>query len=168
MKNQAGQVAALPIRKGRDGVEVLLVTSRETGRWVIPKGWRSKKLSDWEAARREARQEAGVRGPIDPDVIGAYTYLKRMPERQRFVTVDVFLMLVEKENAKWPEADERRRAWFTPLAAARQVREPGLKRLLQRLGTATRAVAFGALHAKAERDRRRAMPAANPRRAQRA
>ena len=63
--DEAKQVAALPVRRGEDGsLEVLLVTSRETGRWVIPKGWPSKRLSDREAAAREARQEAGVTGTI--------------------------------------------------------------------------------------------------------
>src|SRR5689334_1664160 len=58
------QVGALPLRKSRGGFEVLLISSRETGRWVIPKGWPSKRLSDPNAAAREAKQEAGVTGKI--------------------------------------------------------------------------------------------------------
>jgi 8-oxo-dGTP pyrophosphatase MutT (NUDIX family) len=65
------QVAALPLRKKRDKtLEVLLVSSRDTGRWVIPKGWPSKRMSDSAAAAREAKQEAGVTGKISKRIYG--------------------------------------------------------------------------------------------------
>jgi 8-oxo-dGTP pyrophosphatase MutT (NUDIX family) len=155
MKSQTRQVAALPIRRGQDGIEVLLVTSRETGRWVIPKGWRSAKLTDWDAARREARQEAGVRGEIGPEVIGNYTYLKRLPDCHRFITVDVYLMVVGKEADKWPEAAQRRRAWFPMLEAARQVREPGLKRLMSAFAALPYTAPMKAIKKEGDKPRRK-------------
>ena len=77
---RALQVAALPIMIGKDGqAYILLVTSRETKRWVIPKGWPSKKLSDPKAAAREASEEAGVTGKVDRKLVGTYTYRKVFP-----------------------------------------------------------------------------------------
>lgn len=130
--DEAKQVAALPVRKGEDGsLEVLLVTSRETGRWVIPKGWPSKRLSDREAAAREARQEAGVTGTIKSKPVGTYRYRKVEPEGTRLLAVTVYLLKVEREKKRWPEQDQRQRTWFTADAAARRVREPSLQRLIR-------------------------------------
>lgn len=132
--NEVRQVAALPVRKGEDGsLEVLLVTSRETGRWVIPKGWPSKRLSDRDAAAREARQEAGVTGSIKNRPIGSYRYRKVQPDGARMLDVTVYLLKVEREKKRWPEKDQRQRNWFPADAAARRVREPSLQRLIRAL-----------------------------------
>lgn len=132
--DEAKQVAALPVRKGQDGsLEVLLVTSRETGRWVIPKGWPSKRMSDRDAAAREARQEAGVTGTIKTRPIGTYRYRKVQPEGTRLLDVTVFLLKVEQEKKRWPEKDQRQRSWFKADAAARRVREPSLQKLIRAL-----------------------------------
>ncbi|MFT3732343.1 MAG: NUDIX hydrolase [Hyphomicrobium sp.] len=126
------QVGALPLRKLRGGgVEVLLVSSRETGRWVIPKGWPAKRLSDAKAAAREAKQEAGVSGKMKGPPIGSYRYRKRMPGGiVRVIDVDVYVLWVKKERKSWPEKDERVREWFAQSDAARLVREPKLKVLI--------------------------------------
>src|SRR5690606_4821481 len=71
------QYAALPWRVGRHGgIEILLVTSRQRGRWIVPKGWQATGLSPSRSAAREAFEEAGVIGPIGPDPIGSYRYAK--------------------------------------------------------------------------------------------
>lgn len=131
---EAKQVAALPVRKGQDGeLEVLLVTSRETGRWVIPKGWPSRRLKDKDAAAREAREEAGVVGKMKSRPIGAYRYRKVEPEGSRLLDVTVYLLKVVQEKKRWPEKDQRRRTWFPIKTAARRVREPALQRLILEL-----------------------------------
>lgn len=128
------QVAAVPLRQRADGnVEVLLVTSRETGRWVIPKGWPSRRLADNLAAAREAKEEAGVTGPIGAEPIGTYRYLKRERRRARMIDVAVFRMDVKKEMKNWPERGQRTRTWFSISDARRRVREPRLKQLLATL-----------------------------------
>ena len=74
----SNQVAAIPVRRRDDGnLEVLLVTSRETRRWIVPKGWPWPEVSDHEAAAAEAWEEAGVRGRILADGLGTYTYDKQ-------------------------------------------------------------------------------------------
>ncbi|MET0409108.1 MAG: NUDIX hydrolase [Hyphomicrobium sp.] len=126
------QVGALPLRKSRSSaIEVMLVSSRETGRWVIPKGWRAKRLDDPDAAAREAKQEAGVTGRIERTPIGSYRYRKTMEFGAiRVVDVDVYVLWVKKQRKKWREKEERMRLWLPLAEAAKLVREPRLKTLL--------------------------------------
>jgi len=128
------QVAAIPTRRCAGGaLELLLVTSRDTGRWVIPKGWPWKSKPDHEAAAGEAWEEAGVRGQISAAPIGHYSYDKREIDSVRELEVVVFLMEATEERDAWPEAHERRRAWFDPKDAAKLVEEPELKAILKSL-----------------------------------
>jgi 8-oxo-dGTP pyrophosphatase MutT (NUDIX family) len=130
------QVAAIPVRRRGDGnLEVLLVTSRETRRWIVPKGWPWPEVSDHEAAAAEAWEEAGVRGRILADELGTYTYDKQRDGTLLSVDVIVYLLEVTDEERIWPEMDERERAWFSPAAAAEAVVEPELKALLHTLDT---------------------------------
>ena len=136
---RASQVAALPIMIGKDAqTYILLVTSRETKRWVIPKGWPSKKLSDPKAAAREASEEAGVTGEVDRKPVGTYTYRKVLPNSSRLVDVVVYPLWVKKQRKNWQEKGERTRIWATFEEAAKLVREPGLKRLFTELANENR------------------------------
>jgi 8-oxo-dGTP pyrophosphatase MutT (NUDIX family) len=130
------QVAALPYRVDGEGrVSVLLVTSRETRRWVVPKGWPMKKRSAAEAAEIEAFEEAGVRGAIGKRRIGSYTYPKRFDSGTTVdCRVDVFPLRVKTELPEWPEQEERNTAWFTPESAASAVMEPELSALILSFG----------------------------------
>ena len=125
------QVAALCWRKSGDQVEVLLITSRETGRWVIPKGWPIDGLTAADAAGREAWEEAGVRGPVQSQPLGAYLYDKVIgPAKAKRCTVAVFALEVVEMKDRFPEAGQRRRNWFDPITAASLVAEPSLNALL--------------------------------------
>ncbi len=125
------QVGALPIRRrGNGSLEVLLVTTRETRRWVIPKGWPSKRLSDRKAALREAEEEAGISGDIAKAPLGHYSYFKRNPDGFQLVDVGVYLLEVKHEYAVWAEQNDRQRAWLTVEDAAAAVTEPGLKTII--------------------------------------
>lgn len=138
------QVGALPIRrrKGR-ALEVLLVTTRETRRWVIPKGWPSKRLSDRKAALREAHEEAGITGDIAKTSLGQYKYFKRYADGFQLVTVDVYLLAVERELEVWPEQQDRTRAWLPVEEAAAAVIEPGLREIILALKGAGKPVKKG-------------------------
>lgn len=131
----AKQVGAIPVRKGTGGqLEVLLVTSRDTGRWIIPKGWTSKRLTDSKAAAREARQEGGVTGKISSKPIGSYRYRKIELDGGHMIDVNVYLLTVKKEKSRWSEQAQRERAWFDIKTAARRVRETKLADLIRSLG----------------------------------
>jgi 8-oxo-dGTP pyrophosphatase MutT (NUDIX family) len=127
------QVGALCWRKkGKaKALQILLVTSRETKRWVIPKGWPMDHLTDWNAARREAFEEAGASGRMSKSSIGFYHYDKRKKRGQLVPTrVDVYSFEVDEMHKSWPERHERTRNWFTPLEAATHVGESELKSLI--------------------------------------
>ncbi len=128
------QVAALPLRRAKSGgLEILLVTSRDTGRWIIPKGWPSKWMKDCKAAAREARQEAGVEGKIAPEAFGSYRYVKPEFGDGEPIDVAVFLLAVRKEYKNWRERNERLREWFSVRDAAGKIDDPGLSSLIGRL-----------------------------------
>lgn len=123
----AVQVAALPWRMGRAGVEVLLVTSRGTGRWIIPKGWSERGEMKNEAAAREAWEEAGVIGVTPPRVVGAYEYDKVLRSGAlRRCVVEIYALEVRRVDDVWPEMCERDRRWFALDKAAEACGEPDL------------------------------------------
>ena len=133
-KLRSRQVAAIPIRRNARGqLQVLLVTSRETQRWVIPKGWPWPGRPNHEAAAEEAWEEAGVRGRARGRTIGSFRYGKRRNGGVLPVRVMVYLLEVSEVARSWPEIAERRRAWFSPDKAADAVEELELKALLRAL-----------------------------------
>lgn len=131
------QYAALPFRvEGRQAL-VLLMTSRSTRRWVIPKGWPMRGLKPQDAAAIEAFEEAGLTGEVDERPIGSYRYLKRLKgQRETAVQVIVFPFRVHAQAETWKEQDERLCRWVRYQKAAEMVAEPGLKRLIRELGAA--------------------------------
>jgi 8-oxo-dGTP pyrophosphatase MutT (NUDIX family) len=126
------QVAALCWRRSKKGLRILLVTSRDTGRWVIPKGWTMRNRSDAEAAAREAYEEAGLHGVVSERSIGLYTYDKALNGGRRVpVAVRVFPLEVREMLRHYPETGQRRVKWFGPAAAAHRVAEPELKAMIR-------------------------------------
>ena len=131
----AKQIAALPVRWDKKGkVHVLMVTSRDTGRWVMPKGWLMNGKKPWHAAKIEALEEAGAVGFVSDGAIGQYHYIKD-PGRgaNTLCEVTVYPMMVEKLKRRWKERKERKRRWFSLREAAGRVDEPELTALLEEL-----------------------------------
>jgi len=129
------QYGALPYRVHKDAtLEVLLITSRETKRWIIPKGWPIRGLKPGEAAAREAYEEAGVRGRVGRS-LGNYTYRKFSPDRQAFYPceVRVYPLAVTKQLKDWPEARERKARWYSMSEAVSLVAEDGLREIILEL-----------------------------------
>lgn len=128
------QFGALCYRGTPDDPEVLLVTSRDTGRWIIPKGWPAAGLSPVQSAEREAFEEAGATGSACERAIGLYSYLKRLANGETVpLMVAVFALRVEMLAKEYPERHERRRKWVRPERAARLVDEPELSALMREL-----------------------------------
>jgi len=127
------QSAALPWRRTAAGeVEVLLVTSRETRRWVVPKGWPIRGLRSFQTAAREAFEEAGVKGQMGKKKLGAFHYDKRLRSgRLQRVRVTVYPLEVAVESKVWPELGQRDKLWTTPQAAAELVQETELAEILR-------------------------------------
>ncbi len=128
------QHAALPYTVRNGELLVLLVTSRETRRWVIPKGWPKKNLKPCDTAAEEAFEEAGIVGEVAQNPIRSFVYYKRLAaNKRRRCRVDVFLLAVHDVLEEWPEKDQRKREWMTPAQAATKVAEAGLIKLLRNL-----------------------------------
>lgn len=125
------QYAALCWRPGETGVEVLMITSRDTGRWVIPKGWPMPGLAPEAAAAEEAWEEAGVTGQVSPVCLGRYGYRKIMSVTAEVpCAVAVYGLRVERLAETFPEARQRERRWVGQAVAATMVQEPDLARLI--------------------------------------
>jgi 8-oxo-dGTP pyrophosphatase MutT (NUDIX family) len=129
------QYAALPYRRsGASRTEILLVTSRETGRWIIPKGWPIKRKAPHVAAAREAREEAGVVGKISRRPIGWFSYEKRLKRGIIVVCkVHVFALRVKRQKENWPEKGQREVQWMSRTKAARSVDDPKLGGIIRTL-----------------------------------
>ena len=125
------QYGAICWRKSAAVLDVLLITSRETGRWVIPKGWPMKGVGPAVAAAREAWEEAGVEGKLSGACLGVYSYQKILPKDQSIpCVVAIYGLKVEKLARRYPEQKQRQRNWFSANEAAGLVAEPELRDLL--------------------------------------
>ena len=124
------QYGALCYRRGAQGLEILLITSRRSGQWLAPKGGIVPGLTPGESAAREAWEEAGVRGVIGAEEAGRYVHVKSGRNRGGPYLVGLYPLEVTEEAADYPEAHQRRRAWFTPEEAAGAARNPDLGRVL--------------------------------------
>lgn len=129
------QTGALPWRLDKGSKpEVLLVTGRRSGRWMIPKGWPMMGKSLADAAAREAFEEAGIRGAIDPQPLGSFRHVKRNFFGSVEVEILVHPLAVERELPDWPERGQRDRQWFPLKQAAAQVESEELRTLIATLG----------------------------------
>ena len=127
------QSAAAVFRGSGDKCELLLVTSRDTGRWIVPKGWIEDGEDGAEAAIRETWEEAGLIGEALPGgPVGHYRYIKLRPKRgDTICDVDVYLLKLVEQRDHWPERDERRRKWFPIATAIGLIGEDGLKEVIR-------------------------------------
>jgi 8-oxo-dGTP pyrophosphatase MutT (NUDIX family) len=127
------QFAALPFVVIDKRVQVLLITSRDTKRWIIPKGWPKKGMASHKLAALEAYEEAGIAGRISKLPIGDYGYTKVLHnDAKAQVRVDVYGLRVDRQFLDWPERGQREMRWMKPKQAVALVREKELKELLRR------------------------------------
>jgi 8-oxo-dGTP pyrophosphatase MutT (NUDIX family) len=151
------QFGVLPYRENKKvGLEILLVSSRETGRWVVPKGWPIKGLKPAASAAREAYEEAGLRGAMRSRSLGSYLYEKRLVEKRTTVPCEVRLysMQVTRQETTWPEHAERKRFWFSPTAAIAAVSEDGLKAIIGDFVSSRQKIDSSGSKAKTKRKRK--------------
>lgn len=124
------QYAALCYRlKKKQGLlEVLVATSRDTGRWVIPKGWPMTDKKAHQVAEREAYEEVGVKGKVEKEPLGTYNYRKTLDNGLKIpVIVQVHALEVEECLKSFPEKGSRTLEWVPCEEAALRVNEPELK-----------------------------------------
>lgn len=129
---QLKQFGVLPLIKGSDGLwRVILITSRDSGRWTIPKGNPMKGLKPHQAAAVEAEEEAGLIGEMSKDPIGEYEFFKRRADSFELANVTVYCLKVKRQLPDFKEKALRRVEAFMPEDAEDAVIEPGLKSLIR-------------------------------------
>jgi 8-oxo-dGTP pyrophosphatase MutT (NUDIX family) len=113
-------------------LEILIVTTRQSRRWIVPKGWPIKRLTPSKSAAREAFEEAGVRGKIGARAIGNFRYKKTagQTDDDPDYEVKIFPLLVKRQSASWPEYGQRVVQWVDPEKAISLIREPELKSIV--------------------------------------
>jgi 8-oxo-dGTP pyrophosphatase MutT (NUDIX family) len=137
------QFAALPWRLSEGRCQVMLLTTRESHRRTIPKGWPMKDRKPAEVASQEAYEEAGLVGHIvSRKPLGAFHYEKKLAGESRLCHVRVFSFRVERQLDDWPEKQQRKTRWFDEAQAATLVEEEGLHGIITRF--AGSQVRFGA------------------------
>jgi 8-oxo-dGTP pyrophosphatase MutT (NUDIX family) len=154
-KSRDTQFAALPWRIGEGGRrQVMLITTRETRRWMIPKGWPEKGRKPAEVARQEAFEEAGLLGQIiGKRPLGIFHYEKQLTNETRLCEVRVFSFRVESQLDDWPEKQQRETRWFDATEAAGLVEEAGLYEIITRFaGSYVRFVPFRKTRASKKRN----------------
>jgi 8-oxo-dGTP pyrophosphatase MutT (NUDIX family) len=132
------QYAALPWRRTADAVEILLITTRNTKRWIVPKGWPLDGRSPRECAAQEALEEAGVLGEVGRKPLGWFSYDKlRKSGEVLHCKVQVYAMEVARQRRSWAEKAARQTRWCSPQEALTHVSEPGLRQIISKFARAT-------------------------------
>ena len=126
------QVAALPFRyTSRGETEILLLTSRRAKRFIVPKGWPTEELADYDVAAQKAYEEAGVIGKALHTPVGDYLHWKKSGGEAACVMVDVYALEVRKQLRKWPQMKRRQLSWFSLSDASGVAYAPGLAELVK-------------------------------------
>ena len=124
------QFAALCWRMHNDNLEICIVTTRNTGRWILPKGWPMHKQTPAQAAAAEAYEEAGITGDAIDHCLGVYSYVKPLKSGSAPIVVMIYPVHVRNVLSDWPEKGQRKRKWLSPKKAAKKLQEPELKRIV--------------------------------------
>ncbi len=135
------QYGALPYRRTLNGtLEIMLITTKRSRRWIIPKGDPIKGLKPAKSAAREAFEEAGIRGSIGEKSIGAFRFQKTLDSAPNVLCeVKVYPLNVKQQMREWPEASQRTARWFDPAEAQAAVKDAGLRALIARFVEKTSA-----------------------------
>ena len=126
------QYAALPYIVFRDHIEVLLITRRRSGRWIIPKGWPEQQLTPARLAMLEAFEEAGLKGQIGKHAIGSFNYIKQIDRGNSVICdVDVYPLKVSAQYLDFPEKGQRELRWLRLKKASMLIEEKELATLIR-------------------------------------
>lgn len=135
------QIGALCFRKRGHKISILLISSRRSGRWIIPKGWKLDKFNNRKSAALEAWEEAGVQGRVSNRSVGVYFYRKKKTEDTYFTCqVKVFSLQVMKMKKNFPEKNQRKQIWVTPAEAIPLLMEPELKELIKKFHSKSKEI----------------------------
>ncbi len=128
------RVGVLPYFWLQGELRIVVVSSRDGDRWVLPKGRPKSGLSRRALARLEAWEEAGVDGIFKP-VRPINVFIRRGARRQ---SLRLYPLRVHSLAEDWPEQQDRQRCLVSAFEAQRMLSDPGMvdavEELLVRLG----------------------------------
>jgi 8-oxo-dGTP pyrophosphatase MutT (NUDIX family) len=124
------QSGVIPYRKKNGKTEVLLVTSIRKKNWIVPKGFIEYHMSPFQSAKKEAFEEAGVKGSNTTKILGHYTVKKNGSE----LLTKIYSMKVTRIIKDYPEKNLRKRKWFSIYEGAKKVEIDELATIIRRLG----------------------------------
>ena len=131
-RHTRSQFGALCYRVTDGKIQILLISSRRTKRWILPKGWPENGMTPGESAANEAMEEAGVTGKLNDRPLGVYCYEKKVDNGKNYpCVVTIYALKVKKTLVDYPEKSERHRKWFGRKDAAKRVLEPDLALLIK-------------------------------------
>ena len=105
------KIGAIPFDIKNDRIALLFVTSQGRGRWILPKGKLKKGESHKQACKREAFEEAGVKGFLIDDAPLTNLITKSTKDGTIDVAVTYYPLYVEEQFEEWPENGKRQRHW---------------------------------------------------------
>ena len=124
------QSGVIPYRRKNGKTEVLLVTSIRKKNWIVPKGFIEYHMSPFQSAKKEAFEEAGVKGSNTTKILGSYKVRKNGSE----LLTKIYSMKVTRIFKDYPEKNLRKRKWFSVYDAAKKVEINELATIIRRLG----------------------------------
>jgi len=115
----------------KGSIEILLITTSTSRRWIVPKGWPVEGLSPSECAAQEALEEAGVEGEVAQQPLGSFRHHKQSKSGETVLcTVYVYPMEVTHRRNRWAEKHIREIHWCSVEDALTRVKHPALRRLI--------------------------------------
>ena len=128
-KTQFDQSGVIPYRRKNGTLEILLVTTIRKKNWIIPKGFIEYNLSPFQSAKKEAFEEAGLRGSNTTRILGSYKAKKNGSE----LLTKVYSMKVTAVYKDYPEKNLRKRKWLSPADAAKKVSIPEVAKMIRKM-----------------------------------
>jgi len=124
------QSGVIPYRMKDGRTEVLLVTSIRKKNWIVPKGFIEYHMSPFQSAKKEAFEEAGIKGGNTTKILGSYKVRKNGSD----LLTKIYSMKVTRIFKDYPEKNLRKRKWFSVYEAAKKVDIDELATIIRRFG----------------------------------
>jgi 8-oxo-dGTP pyrophosphatase MutT (NUDIX family) len=123
------QSCVVPYRVAETSVTFALITSRNTGRWIVPKGTVEPNMTAAASAAKEALEEAGLLGTTGAQPLGEYFYSKF----GRVYRVEIYPFLVTQQLDDWDEKHFRTREWVNAVDALSRITEAAVQDAIRQL-----------------------------------
>ena len=105
------KIGAIPFNIRGDQIAILFITSQTRGRWIFPKGTLEKGENQEAGVKREAYEEAGIKGDVLNNFPITIPITKQTNDGLIKIPVTYYPLLVREQLEEWPEREKRQRHW---------------------------------------------------------